>query len=138
MYEIGLTTKRQELSIFYMKIPSNTGIGKQGERIAVEFLSNIPYKILKKNFYSNYGEIDIIALDSETLVFVEVKTRIKNAETALESMTYTKSKRIMKTAEYFLFKNPQYEDHFTRFDLIIIVLKNDVPKIFHIKEAISF
>ena len=50
-------------------------IGSKGEKEAKEFLISNNYKILRTNFYSPYGEIDIIAQDDEILVFIEVKTR---------------------------------------------------------------
>lgn len=53
----------------------NVQIGKIGEDLAVEFLNKQGYKIIERNFRIRGGEIDIIALDDETLVYVEVKTR---------------------------------------------------------------
>lgn len=50
-------------------------LGKYGEKIAGKFLKNLGYKIVDKNYRTRAGEIDIIARDHESLVFVEVKTR---------------------------------------------------------------
>ena len=50
-------------------------LGKFGEDIAGKFLENIGYKIIDKNFKTKFGEIDIIAKDKNTFVFIEVKTR---------------------------------------------------------------
>ena len=50
-------------------------VGALGEKIALSLLRSKGYKILKKNFHTRFGEIDIVAQDKETLVFVEVKTR---------------------------------------------------------------
>ena len=50
-------------------------LGKRGEIVARIFLEREGYKILKQNFQSKYGEIDIIALDKNEIVFIEVKTR---------------------------------------------------------------
>jgi putative endonuclease len=113
-------------------------IGRLGEDLAVEFLQDNSYKILERNYHSSRGEIDIIALDKEEVVFLEVKTRAKDIEAAQASMTYTKCQKIIKTAEYFLFKNPEYEDFFTRFDLLVVIIRNKEPEVHHIKEAISF
>lgn len=50
-------------------------IGSLGEQIAVQTLKDAGYKIITQNYRTREGEIDIIALDGDTLVFVEVKTR---------------------------------------------------------------
>ena len=50
-------------------------IGAKGEKAAAKFLKKNGYRIVKKNFYSAHGEIDIIAENKEYLVFVEVKSR---------------------------------------------------------------
>jgi putative endonuclease len=51
-------------------------LGDRGERAAVAFLKKLGYKILARQFRNDFGEVDIIAQDGETTVFVEVKTRI--------------------------------------------------------------
>src|SRR3989344_7567490 len=50
-------------------------VGTLGEKIALSLLRSRGYKILEKNFHTRFGEIDIVAQDGDTLVFVEVKTR---------------------------------------------------------------
>ena len=58
---------------------SNIQKGKYGEELAAEFLIKSGYKIIDKNYkFSRYGEIDIIALEKDTLCFIEVKTRTNN------------------------------------------------------------
>ena len=116
----------------------NRQLGDKGEDLAERFLEDKSYRIIARNFHSGSGEIDIIALDGNVLVFVEVKTRINSIETALESMTPAKCSRILRTAEYFLAKNNRYEDHFTRFDLIAVLMGPDGPAVRHIEEAITF
>ena len=54
---------------------STVEIGKNGEDLAVEYLVNKGYKILERNWRSGHKEIDIIAMDGDTLVVVEVKCR---------------------------------------------------------------
>jgi len=80
--------------------------GNLGESYAARLLKKKGYKIIAKNFRSRYGEIDIIAKDGETYVFIEVKTR--NSEKygkPEEAVTPTKLVHIKTTAEYFLIKN---------------------------------
>jgi putative endonuclease len=110
-------------------------IGSKGEKLAAEFLASHNYEIIATNFFSPYGEIDIIALKDEILVFIEVKTRSSNLDSALNSISISKRKKISRTASIFLAKNREYEDMFTRFDVIAILLNKDHTFLKHIKEA---
>ncbi|MDD7402756.1 MAG: YraN family protein [Butyribacter sp.] len=93
--------------------------GKQYEQRAVAFLEKKGYQILENNFYSHYGEIDIIAKEKETVVFVEVKFRsnTKNG-TAVEAVTKQKQQRLIKTAQYYLYCHAEYYETPCRFDVI--------------------
>ena len=110
-------------------------IGSKGEKEAKDFLISNNYKIIKTNFHSPYGEIDIIAQDGEILVFVEVKTRSSDLDSALNSISISKRKKISKTASYFLSKNDAFYDVFTRFDVIVILNSRTHTSLKHIKEA---
>ena len=110
-------------------------IGIKGEKLAKEFLISNNYEIINTNFHSPYGEIDIIAKDNETLVFIEVKTRSTDLDSALNSISISKRKKISKTASYFLSKNHSFEDMFTRFDVIVIITSKTHISLKHIKEA---
>lgn len=78
-------------------------VGISGENLAVKILSSRGYKIITKNFRSRYGEIDIIAMDRDELVFVEVKTRLSNKYgKPEEAVNPLKLARIKKTIDYFL------------------------------------
>lgn len=60
-----------------MKNINNRELGRQGERIAREYLAGQGYILLDSNYYASHKEIDIIALDGEYIVFIEVKSRTK-------------------------------------------------------------
>lgn len=95
--------------------------GTRGEIIASNFLQRKGYKIVARNYRNKIGEIDIIALDGETWVFVEVKTRTSSAfGDALEAINYKKQEKIRKTATLFLMNNNLMEKPF-RFDAIAII-----------------
>lgn len=101
---------------------NNKQKGNIGESLAVEYLEKLNYKILERNLYcSNKAEIDIIALDKSTYVFIEVKMRSNNSYgTALEAINTRKIKKIqLGIYEYFNNKNfskiPDY-----RIDVIAI------------------
>jgi len=109
-------------------------IGKQGEKIAANYLKNKGYQILELN-YSNQigrrlGEIDIIAKDKDTLIFVEVKTRNwKNYSQTLpeENITPSKIRKLLRIANQFLYKNKLLEKPY-RFDAISVWLDQEGKK----------
>ncbi len=90
--------------------------GKSFEDIACEYLTNLGYKILQRNFHCRDGEIDIIALDGDVLVFVEVKGTNLQLNPA-ERIDQRKLKRIYGCAEKFIMKNPARE---CRVDAILV------------------
>lgn len=97
-------------------------LGEWGENAATRFLVKNGYKILEKNFRCRIGEIDIIAMDKEVLVFIEVKTR-RNLSYGLpsESITATKLHHIRRTINYYsLIRNLHCTD--MRIDVIEILL----------------
>ena len=116
---------------------NNKEIGNFGEDVACKYLLDNGIDIIKRNFYCRGGEIDIIAKDEDTIVFVEVKTR-KSADfgTPGEFVDYRKQEKIAATALYYLGNN----DTDMRFDVIEVLYKmcGDVPmvtEINHIKSA---
>jgi putative endonuclease len=80
--------------------------GDRGEQIALQYLVNKGYRLLKSNYNAPYGEIDLIVYNDRYLVFAEVRMRA-NREYGhpLETVTAAKQKKIRKTAEHFLQKN---------------------------------
>jgi len=118
----------------------NKQTGILGEDLASSYLKDLNYQIVCRNYHSRYGEIDIIVLDQDELVFVEVKTRSSSYEDALNSISRAKQQKLYKTAGMYLASHPKYENHFTRFDVIVVLKhskKGNKPEIFHLKEAFS-
>lgn len=110
--------------------------GRNGEKLACDFLIKKGYEIIKQNFRCKVGEIDIIAKDENELVFVEVKTR-KQKEYGLpaEAVDNRKKRHMFFVAEYFLMIN-NIENTFCRFDIIeVYVFKNEI-KFNHIKNCV--
>ncbi len=92
--------------------------GNKGENSAVNYLHELGYKILQTNYHSRYGEIDIIAQDRDTLVFVEVKNfKSQSLVSPYQSITKGKQAKIIKTARYYLMAN-NLVDIPARFDVI--------------------
>ena len=113
-------------------------IGDFGENVACEYLKNLGYSIVQKNFHSKHGEIDIIAYDKSCTVFIEVKTR-KNSlyGNASEFVDFRKQQKIILCAKYYLGDNIDEE---VRFDVVEVYYyeKGDsliLKEINHIKDA---
>ncbi len=101
---------------------------KKGEALAGKLLKKRGYKILKRNYVSKYGEIDIVAYDKGTISFVEVKTRqSENYGPPELAVTKEKRKRIIRTALNYLMKN-HIEDIDCRFDVISVLFKENDNK----------
>jgi putative endonuclease len=97
------------------------GLGKKGEDRAVQALEAAGMSIIARNFRSQRGEIDIIALDGETLVFIEVKAwSIFGLENLAYSISPKKQGRIIETAKYFLSIYRQYYGRAIRFDVVFV------------------
>ena len=109
--------------------------GKKSESVAVKYLKKQGYKILEQNYSNELGEIDIIAKDKKTLVFVEVKARrtshFGNPKWAL---TPQKKRKISMVALYYL-KSTRQSGIKARFDVVAMTSANDNPKIELIKNA---
>lgn len=111
---------------------NNISTGKKGEALAQEYLIKKGYKILETNKrFSRLCEIDIIALDKDTLVFCEVKTRTTTiCGSPFEAITQKKYQNIKAGVFSFLQENPNYKKF--RIDAISIVLKPEL-EINHLK-----
>ena len=101
-------------------------VGNYCEQICSNYLINLGYNIIETNYYSRYGEIDIIAKNNEYLIFVEAKARILNSVIkAYEAVNKKKMEKIIKTAYVFLSCN-EYKLQ-PRFDICeIYFLKNKI------------
>lgn len=101
---------------------SNSFLGKRGEELAGEYLKKQGYTIIEKNFSKRYGEIDLIALDRETLVFIEVKTRTSHEfGTPLEAITPWKLKAVIRSAQYYKLTHKNLPD-LMRIDAVSVTL----------------
>jgi len=111
-------------------------LGKQGERIALQYLLNKGYIIHQKNWRYGKIEIDLIAEKDERIVFIEVKTRSTDyfgePEDAVDS---GKEQQLINGAQIFADKHELEEE--IRFDIISIILNTDTVKINHIEDAFT-
>lgn len=101
--------------------------GVKSEKQALAYLQGQGLSLVCQNYYCRFGEIDLIMLDQETLVFIEVRYR-KNSEFggALASITKRKQGKIIKTAKHYL---TQFESEpYCRFDAIAIDQQSTIPE----------
>lgn len=111
-------------------------LGLSGEDAAVRFLEKQRFRIVRRGFRFHRGEIDIIAYDRDTLVFVEVKTR-ENLDRGRpeEAVTPAKQRQIRRIAEAYLALN-RLENAVCRFD-VLALLRDDGGgfAIHHVRDA---
>lgn len=109
-------------------------LGKKGEELASDFLSDNGYTIIERNWIGERHEIDIIASCGDFLIFVEVKTRSSaywgNPETAVSE---SKIKRMVAAAHYYL--QSKDTDLQVRFDIISVISNKKQTEIIHIEDA---
>lgn len=110
-------------------------LGRMGEDVAAKILKEAGYRIIERNYRCRGGEVDIVALDGKTVVFVEVKTRSseeygppqlavdgrKQRQLTRAAMTYLKEKRLLTWS--------------ARFDVVGIVVRGKSHEVEHIKNA---
>ena len=110
-------------------------LGNKGEDLAVIFLQKKGYKIIAKNYKNYVGEIDIIARDGETTVFIEVKTRANDSfGYPFEAVHSRKRLKLRNLA--LLYMKKQGEEIPIRFDVLSIMYTDNGQKhIEHIKDA---
>ena len=119
-----------------LEVTDNKTLGERGEAIATAYLKGQRFTIVERNFRCKGGEVDIIAREGNTLVFVEVKTRrtLTFGPPQL-ALTPFKQRQISKAALTWLAKKKQFGAS-ARFDVIAIVVPDhQVPQIEHIRNA---
>jgi putative endonuclease len=112
----------------------NRLLGERGERLAARHLKRQGMRILLRRYQTEQGEIDLIARDGDTLVFVEVKVRRKGSP--VETVTLEKQRRLTNVSFQFLRKYQLLEVR-SRYDVVAIVWPNDrtPPQIEHFRNA---
>ena len=101
---------------------SERPIGESGEALAARFLREEGLEILAVNYWTKAGEIDIIAKEGETLVFVEVKTRSSTHVAQPEQAVTRKKQRTMnRVAEAYMRRNGLLHKVNARFDIVSVV-----------------
>ncbi len=118
-------------NLFKSRINPSLPLGKRGELLAQKIYCKQGYKILAANEFNRTGkqagEVDFIAADKKTIVFVEVKTRtapVTKHGTGAESVHYYKQQRLLKAVKLFLARNPGYRNLQPKIDVCLIIMGN--------------
>lgn len=108
--------------------------GKAGEDAVCDYLEEKGCTILARNYRKKCGEIDIIAIDGDTAVFVEVKTRKYGAmESGTVAMTKAKMRRIIATSEEYMYEHKEL-DLYRRFDTAYVTVTTEkYPRVLDIE-----
>lgn len=126
----GRTDNLDSLSV---NMAEHNELGHVGEDIATTFLSQKGFVIRERNWRCRHKEVDIIAMDGATLVFVEVKTRSSDAVSPSDLITYQKIRYLETAAESYIRRTGFNGD--ARFDVVIIHKKRSGYDIDHIPNA---
>lgn len=109
--------------------------GRRGEAEAVRFLLRRGFKVIEKNYRTRFGEIDIVADDRGTLVFIEVKTRRSLAFGEPKAgVDERKQRRVIAASNDYMLRRGVV-DRAVRFDVISIVMNDDRCETEHITDA---
>jgi putative endonuclease len=100
-----------------------SSLGATGERLASEHLERLGFEIVARNHRTRFGEIDLVAADAETLVFVEVKTRRAGSGSPWDALHDDKQARVRRMAAAYLCEVPDRprREHL-RFDAVGVVI----------------
>lgn len=120
-----------------MKDMRRIRMGKLGEDLAVAYLQKAGYRILEQNYRCLYGEVDIIALDGDFIVFIEVKSRkSERFGQPQEAVGLEKQKKLSRISLYYL-QQKRLENHNARFDVMAVKLLPDGTRIELIRNAFN-
>ncbi len=102
--------------------------GQAAEALARQFLEQRGLRLLAQNWRCRLGELDLVMLDSDTVVFVEVRYRRYSAwGGAAESVDARKREKLSRAAQHFLQQESRWARHPCRFDVIAITADSPAP-----------
>lgn len=110
-------------------------LGRWGEAVAADYIENLGYTIVERDWHYGHRDIDIIAIDEPFLVFVEVKTRSnRDFSDPIEAVDYRKLRNLRAAVNHYLGQSSSMRE--VRFDVISVVGRlGQQPDITHIKDV---
>lgn len=127
----------QWLNFLWARPAASDRLGNRGENLAAEHLQRQGFQILERQLRGHFGELDLVALDADTVVFVEVKTRATMAAgDPTEAITRAKQKKITQSAVAYL-KRRGWLERRSRIDVVSILWqgRDGQPEIRHYRSA---
>lgn len=98
-------------------------VGRLGERHARLLLEGRGYSFVTSNWHCRSGELDLVMLDGDELVFVEVKTRRgERAGRADDAISHSKGAKLLATGEWFVSEHPEHHARVWRVDLVAVTI----------------
>ena len=95
--------------------------GREAEAYALRYLQQHGLQLIAQNWLCKRGELDLVMLDGDTVVFVEVRYRRHSAwGGALESVDFRKQEKLILAAQLFLQKETRWADAACRFDVVAV------------------
>ncbi|KIL35273.1 endonuclease [Cohnella kolymensis] len=117
--------------------PNRAAVGRAGEEAAARHLADLGYTVIERNWRCRSGEIDLIAHDGATIVFIEVRSRSNPTRfgTAVEAVNARKCRQVREVAAYYLRQQAGFERS-VRFDVIAVTfLQDGISEIKHLPGA---
>lgn len=111
-------------------------VGRKGEELAIRHLKRQGLKVIERNYHSPGGEIDLIARDGDTLVFIEIKARSSAAfGLPQEAVDTHKQKRLIEAARVYMAEHRLGDNVKARFDVVAVHLGQPALSISWIRDA---
>jgi putative endonuclease len=111
-------------------------LGRWGEQAVAEWLEQQGYRLLARNWRRREGELDLVAMEGTTLVFIEVKTRRSESFGAPEeSVDERKQRQLALLAQRYLDENATLAFDQCRFDVVVVDLTGSCPRFRHYRNA---
>ena len=111
-------------------------LGSRGEDLAVRYLKKRGYKVIERNYRCQWGEIDLVARDKETLIFVEIKSRSSPGfGLPQDAVDRFKQEKLIQVAKAYMAEHRLPETIPARFDVVAVRLTPSGPEMELIKDA---
>ncbi|MFC3607183.1 YraN family protein [Stutzerimonas tarimensis] len=106
---------------------SRRASGQDGEVLALAHLQRQGLRLIARNWSCRAGELDLVMLEGDTVVFVEVRYRRHDAwGGALESIDARKRQKLIRAAQFFLLREQRWASHPSRFDVVALGASPDL------------